>query len=91
MARKRNQVGAAEKEMGEMNEDSRPSNLLGLVNQVLQICIDANATSQALASLLTKKGVITDEELRTAIEESQAASGKLATALSSLDSGKNTA
>lgn len=57
--------------------------LLELVNQVMRLCTQTTARSEALESLLIDKGLLTREELEAKIEEHAIQTKKLADALGS--------
>jgi hypothetical protein len=62
------------------------ANLLAVVNQIMRICVQTTATTEALASLLIDKGLVTRGELDAKIREHQETNQKLADALGAFGS-----
>lgn len=58
-------------------------NLLSLVEQIMGLCAETTAMSEALASLLIDKGLVTRAELDLRIEEHAKKAKKFADALGS--------
>ena len=62
-------------------------NFLAVVNQTLQICVQATARTEALEYLLIDKGLVTEAELNANIQECAEKTKKLADSLGS--TGRN--